>query len=94
MRLRRGLEILEDLVDGWQVHDIPSEEYLRRIVSLSGLTFNVVLAIAKKKFGRPTAPDRDADAEFIRAIKDAIRIKQTIEQEEQYRNQATAGDAE
>lgn len=93
MRLRRGLDILEGCVDGWQVPEIPSEEYLRKIAVLAGLSYDEVLALAKKTFSRPTTLDRDAHDEFIWAIKNAIREKQSSENKSHLEQEVPAEEA-
>jgi len=89
MQLRRGLDILEDLVDGWQLPEVPPVEYLRKVSALAGLQYDAVVALAEKTFCRPTTHVRDAHDEFIWAVKDAIRATQSIENESLRINQVS-----
>lgn len=94
MQLRRGLDILEEFVDGWQLPEAPSERSLREIAALAGLPFEMVLAISKKTLCRPGAHDRDADSEFIRAVRDAMEEHHTAESKLHQSHQVISEEAE
>jgi len=94
MRLRRGLDILEGCVDGWQLPEIPEEEYLRKIAALAGLPYDEIVALAKRAFCRPTTQEHDAHDQFIWTVKKAIEKHLSAESQPHIGHQITNEDIE